>query len=213
MKQTGTFFTSKINLHFLNNKSLFKSTFPSGLDEWFPGCCRDPNYMPSLTTKVDPVWDESCRLCQSAVSHQVQAALNISMLSSLKAMFSGNHEPWVLLPPVSLLVSALNVPWRLGLLIMQKKDEAFHRRYILAHACTVSYFLSVLHKKTLLQCLEKENLKFLNLYLTPTRTERKKKVLYTWLTTSLFTCITYSVCPKNLHKECPFSHPQDCAAV
>lgn len=98
MKQTGTFFTSKINVHFLNNKSLLKGTFTSGLDEWFPECCQSPNYMPPLTTKVDPVSDESRRLCQSAASHQVQATLHISILSSLKAMFSGNHEPWVLLP-------------------------------------------------------------------------------------------------------------------
>lgn len=49
--------------------------------------------MLSLTTEVDPVLDESRRLCQSAVSHQVQATLSISILSALKAMFSGNQEP------------------------------------------------------------------------------------------------------------------------
>lgn len=80
------------------------------------------------------------------------------------------------------------------------------------HSCTRTHcvlFLSVLCKKTFLQevklrSLGKENWKFLNLELTPARTKRKKKMSYMAKNVAL-SCTTYSVCPKNLCKECPFS--------
>lgn len=63
-----------------------------------------------------------------------------------------------------------------------------------AHSCTHMHcvlFLSVLRKKTFLpevklRSLEKENLKSLNLYLTSTRTEKKKKILYLAKNVALF---------------------------